>query len=391
MMNGSVDTQFKDSVVAIAERLIGFRSFPGTPNLDIVGWITGYLRDRGVSSELIKSPDGWSANLLACIGPQVEGGVVLSGHTDVVVVDGQAWSSDPFTVRLSDGRLFGRGSADMKGFLAVCLAKVPSMMKAGLSRPIYLAFSYDEEIGCQGVPYLIERMKVLPAISSVIVGEPSEMDLVTAHKGAVGGSICLHGVDAHSSTPHLGVSAIRSASDLVRGLTLLEDELKSSAKASSAFVPGYSTINVSRISGGTADNIIPGRCELSWGLRLMPDDDAGRLITRIEDEVRRIETRMKCEDPRCIIDFTVRAVKPGLREQSGGPALALAKLLSGKDEGIALPYLTEAGFFQEAGFSSIVCGPGSINQAHKPDEYVEISQLMKCGQFIQRLIDHLAS
>ena len=305
---------------------------------------------------------------------------MLSGHTDVVPVDGQPWDTDPFTLTERGGRLYGRGTCDMKSFSACGLALVPEMVAAGLERPIHFALSYDEEVGCQGAPSMIAEMaEHLPAPRAVIVGEPSDMRLVNAHKGISGYETVVTGYEAHSSQTHRGVSAVMTAARLVHFIDQMARECASRPKPESGFVPPYTSIHVGVIKGGTAANIISRECRFVWDLRNMPDEDPQTYLDRFEafcvDEVL---PEMRRVAPTADIVTTDRFQTPRFRAEPGSAADALVRALTGDNDTGVVSYGTEAGQFQEAGFSTIVCGPGSIDQAHQPNEYIEHSQVDLC-------------
>ncbi|MHB2167245.1 acetylornithine deacetylase [Alsobacter sp. R-9] len=374
-------------------RLVAFPTVSSESNLDCVAFIRDYLASHGVESRLVPSPDGRKANLFATVGPMVEGGVVLSGHTDVVPVEGQAWSSDPFTLTERDGRLYGRGTCDMKGFDALMLAAVPVMLKAGLKRPVHLALSYDEEVGCQGAPPMVEEMKqAIPTPSAVIVGEPSGMKAVTGHKGSVSWFTVVRGHTVHSSRIDLGVSAVMTAARLV---TWLDDAMaanRAAADPANGFEPPYTTLHCGMIQGGTATNIVSAECRFVTEVRAIPTEDPWDYRRRFEAFVREtIEPRMQAIAPETGVEIVHRAAVRGLLPEPDGAAEALVRRLTGDNGAMVVSYGTEAGIFQGAGWSSIVCGPGDIAQAHQADEFIEIEQLVAGERFMDRLVRELAA
>ncbi len=380
-----------ERIAAMLEKLVGFATVSSESNLELVGFVADYLEGLGLDPVVLPDPEGTKANIHVTVGPQVAGGVVLSGHTDVVPVEGQAWTSDPYRLVRRDDRLFGRGTADMKGFLAVVLALVPEMQGIGLKRPIHLAFSYDEEISCEGVLPMIDDIgRTRPPVSAVIVGEPTRMALVNAHKGSYGFVTRVTGHEAHSSLIEDGVSAISLAARLI---VTMEDRMRARSRAQdpdSRFDPGYTTGHAGTIKGGTAGNILAGSCEFAWELRTIPGDDADRLVREFEaDGAALLEALGPVAAP-CRIETIRECAVPALMPEPDGRAEALCRRLTGLNRTEAVSYCTEAGQFQTAGLSTIVVGPGSIEQAHKPDEFIEMAELRKCAQFIRRLAAHLA-
>lgn len=374
-------------------KLVGFATVSRDSNLALVEYVSSYLADLGVESRLVPNADNSKANLYATIGPMVEGGVVLSGHTDVVPVVGQPWDSDPFTLTEKNGRLFGRGTADMKSFYAIALAMVPEMLARGLARPIHLALSYDEEIGCLGAPAMIERIaSELPAPLAVVVGEPTDMRIVTAHKSIHSFETVVIGHEAHSSQTHRGVSAVMTAARLIMFLEDMARQNAAGPASQTSFEPPYSTIHVGTVNGGTATNIISRECRFSWDMRCIPEDDpqiyADRFDRYCRDEVL---PAMQAVAREASIVTTPACAVPALGPEPGGAAEALVRLLTGYNGSDAVAYGAEAGQFQQAGFSTVLCGPGSIDQAHQPNEYIEKSQVHACVDFMRRLIDAQAS
>ncbi|HRD29890.1 MAG TPA: acetylornithine deacetylase, partial [Caulobacter sp.] len=286
-----------DDAIAILRTLVGFDTTSRSSNLALIAWVEAYLTAQGVASRRIASADGDKANLLATVGPAVAGGVILSGHTDVVPVDGQPWTSDPFVLTERDGKLFGRGSADMKGFIALALAAVP-LFREGLKRPVHLAFSYDEEVGCFGAPEMIATIaRDLPRPALAIVGEPSLMKAVGGHKGAAFFRVLVSGREAHSSQPHLGVSANMAAVELLATLSALAADLAAKADPASPFEPKGTSLTVGRIDGGTAANILARRCEITFDVRAEPGDDPLVVLAPFVAQVADLDARLKARDP----------------------------------------------------------------------------------------------
>lgn len=379
-------------VADILERLVGFDTTSHKTNIPLILYVEDFLRGHGVASYLVPTEDGQKASLFATIGPEDVPGVALSGHTDVVPVDGQAWDSDPFALTLRDGRYYGRGTADMKGFLACVLAAVPRFKAAKLKMPVHIAFSYDEEVGCTGVrPMIAEMGTTLPLPRVVIVGEPTDMRVVDAHKGPVRWQVDIAGRAAHSSMAHLGVNAITAAGQIVAELARIEAEL-AARTPDRRFEPPYPTLQVTTIEGGTASNIVPVSCRFGFEIRSMPGLDIGA----IEDRLRAyIATAclpgMQAVAPEAGITLTRTNSVPPFGTPAGSEAVALALALAGQNETFAVSYATEAGLFQDAGAPSVVCGPGNIAQAHTANEWIAVSELEKCSQFIDKLADWCAA
>ncbi|PCI87276.1 MAG: acetylornithine deacetylase [Hyphomicrobiales bacterium] len=375
----------------ILAKLIGFDTVSRHSNLELIKYIRSYLSDLGIESRLVHNDEENKANLYATIGPQVAGGVILSGHTDVVPVDGQDWASDPFELTQRGGKYYGRGTCDMKGFVAICLAAVPDMLAANLRRPIHLCFSYDEETGCQGAQKLVpELVKNLPPVEAVIIGEPTSMQVANLHKSYNTLITRIRGVEAHSSKTNLGVSANFAAAKLINFLSDLLDEFKQNPdKSVTSLVPNHNTLNVGILNGGTANNIIPNHCEFLMDLRTLPHDEPDKYIDQFRKFAQTVEKQMKNDNPACQIEIVRDVISPGLQPEKGGNAEKLALNLTSSNHAVAVSYGTEAGLFQRAGYSTIICGPGSIDQAHKPDEFIEIEQIKLGALFIEKLITRM--
>jgi acetylornithine deacetylase len=372
--------------------LVGFDTTSRQGNMPLIEWIEDYLDGWCVSHLRVDYEAGRKTNLYATVGPDRPGGIVLSGHTDVVPVDGQEWMGDPFLLAERDGRLFGRGACDMKGFIAVALAAVPAFATAKLRTPIHLALSCDEEVGCKGVRPLIHYIREnLPRPAAAIVGEPTSMRVVNAHKSAIAFSTEVTGLEAHSSCTHLGINAILVAGELLGELGRLERELHDRGDPSGRFDPPYSTLHVGTISGGTARNIIPRRCTFDWETRLLPGADPEEIPARFADFAGPLRRRMQAVSGSCGIVTERTNLVPGLAPEPQSGAEPLALRLAQANATHAVSYCTEAGLFQSIGIPAVICGPGSIEQAHKPDEFVEISQLAQCEAFMRRLMAHCAA
>lgn len=378
--------------IDILAKLVAFDTTSRRSNLELIQWVEAYLADLGVPSRRVPSADGTKSNLMAMIGPAVEGGVVLSGHTDVVPVDGQPWSSDPWTLTERNGRLYGRGTCDMKGFLALALAAAPDLAKATLRKPVHLAFSYDEEVGCLGAPDMIEVIaREAPRPALVVVGEPTDMVAVRAHKGIASFIVTVTGREAHSSLTHLGVSANMAAIKLMAMLVELSERLEREADPNSPFTPKGATLTIGQVNGGTAVNILARECVFVFDLRTPAGMDPEALLADFFVAAQRMDAEIKTKAPEGGVKVERRSLTPAFAPEEDGVAEAFARKLAG-DNGPSrvVPYAAEAGQFQGAGFSTVICGPGSIDQAHQPDEYVEISQMERGAAFMRRLIEDLS-
>ncbi len=369
------------------ERLIAFDTVSANSNLALIDFVEDYLAGHGVPARRTANAQGTKANLFATLGPEAAGGVVLSGHTDVVPVTGQSWDSDPFQVTEQDGRLYGRGTADMKGFLAAALAHVPAFLDAGLKRPIHLALSYDEEVGCLGVRSLIADVTAnLPQPAMVIIGEPTSMRVINAHKGIYAFRTKITGKEAHGAQPHLGGSAIIAAGELINFLGGLAAERRAAAPADCPFEPPYMSFNVGMIEGGNALNIIPRHCSFVWEFRPLPGDEAEAVIARFtEFAEHKVLPKLREFAPEAAIETESLGTVPPLRPEDDGAAETLVRMLTGANRTGAVSFGTEGGLFQEAGFSAVICGPGSIDQAHQPNEFIELSQIEACADLLGKL------
>lgn len=372
-------------------RLVSFPTISERSNLALIDWAEGYLSAHGARCRRTMNEEGTKANLFATIGPEVAGGVVLSGHSDVVPVEGQSWSSDPFVVTERNGRLYGRGTADMKSFLAIAMALAPEFAARPLRRPIHIAMSYDEEIGCLGVASMIQDiMANLPPPGLVIIGEPTSMRLVTGHKGVNLFRTRVIGRAAHSSQPHRGAGAILAAGRLIDYLWRLGEEQRQ--QRDPRFEPPWTTVQVGLIEGGTAVNILPAECSFFWEYRNLPSQDSSAIRKLFEDYCEReVLPGLREFAPEARIETEAVALVPPLAQEENGAAEALVRRLTGANESAAVSFATEGGLFQRAGLSTVVCGPGSIDQAHQPDEYIELEQIEACIAFMRRLADWACS
>jgi acetylornithine deacetylase len=377
------------SAHAMLAKLVSFDTTSRDGNIPLIEFVEGYLDSWGVPHFRVDYEAGKKTNLFATIGPDIAGGIVLSGHTDVVPVDGQKWASNPFELTERDGRLYGRGTCDMKGFIAVALAMVPRFNAAKLKTPIHLALSCDEEVGCKGVRPLVAHIRDhMKKPRAVIVGEPTSMQVVNAHKGAITFSTEVTGHEAHSSLTDQGVNAIMVAGELLGEISRIRKDLTQRGDPSGRFNPPYSTIHVGVIEGGTAKNIIPRKCSFQWETRLLPLADPAEVPTRFENFAATLEPAMKKISADTGIQNTQTNIVPGLAPEDNSPAEHLALHLANANGTHAVSYCAEAGLFQQIGIPAIICGPGSIEQAHKPDEYIDISEMRKCEVFMQRLLEH---
>lgn len=380
--------------IRILEKLVSFDTVSHRSNLPIIEWIEAYLDQHGVAHERFPDATGQKASLLATIGPTDRPGYILSGHTDVVPVEGQAWSSDPFTLTLRDGRAYGRGAADMKGFLACCLAAVPAMTAASLTTPIHIAFSYDEEIGCVGVqPMLRELAARNFEALGCFVGEPTNHQVIIGHKGKQSLRCDIRGLSCHSSRAPEGVNTVEYGARLVAFIHEIGARLRSKGPRDGLYDIPFTTGQTSVFHGGTAVNIIPNHASFDFEFRVIGADDRFALI----DEVRRyasevLEPEMKAVHPDASITFTILSDAPTLDTAPEAPTTTLAKKLAGRNDHAKVAFGTEAALFASiAGIESVVVGPGSIEQAHKPDEWIELSELAACDAFIAKLIAHCAA
>ena len=373
--------------------LVGFDTTSRNPNLGLIGWVRAYLDGHGVPYRISHDATGQKANLHAVIGPQAPGGVALSGHVDTVPVDGQAWTTDPFVLTRRDGRLQGRGAVDMKGFVASALAAVPDLLAAGLRRPIHLFISYDEEVGCLGARRLVQDLDaggLRPALC--IVGEPSGMQPILAHKGRMAVRVEVRGRGGHSSAPARGVNALHAAAEAVAWVAAEARRLAAEGPFEDGFDPPHSTLHAGLMGGGTILNMIPERAWFETEVRSIPGDSRDAALARLRAHVATvIEPAMHEVDPSTGFTFEMLNDVPDLSLDPGHALADLVKQLTGSNSTGKVSYGTEAGVFQEAGIPSIVCGPGHIAQAHQPDEWIAESELAACDAFIRRLAVRLAA
>ena len=373
-------------------RLVGFDTTSRESNLALIDFVQDYLRGWGISSELVYDRERRKANLYAAIGPAEKSAVILSGHTDVVPVDGQAWDTDPFAVAEKDGCLYGRGTSDMKSFIAVALALVPEFLARDLKTPVHFAFSYDEEVGCIGVRDLIARLKERPIRpSACIVGEPTSMRPVIAHKGKRSIRCKVRGLESHSALAHEGVNAVEAAAEIVAYLKSMARRKRDEGPFDPAFSPPYTTVHTGVIHGGTALNIVPRDCSFAFEFRNIPADDSMVLLAEVK---RYAETRLLPEmhavSTATGIAFEEASAVDGLDMPADHALVQLTQALTGANAVGKVSFCAEAGLFQGAEIPTVICGPGSIDVAHKPNEHIAIDQVQQCESFMRRLMDHLA-
>lgn len=376
----------------ILRSLVAFPTVSRDSNLGLIDWIRNYLADLHVESHLVPNAEGTKSNLFATVGPAAPGGMVLSGHTDVVPIDGQTWASDPFRLTVRGSRLHGRGACDMKGFIAAVLSRLPAWKQAHLQRPVHLMFSYDEEVGCLGVSSMIAvARELLQQPGTVLVGEPTGMRIATRHKGICMAQTKVVGVEAHSSLTHRGESAVMLAGELIAHLAVTARKLAAeSTGAGNEVDPPYTTVSVNRISGGTANNILAGLCEFIWDIRPIPGESADLILTELASRAEARLAHLAAAGRQCHIETTVLADVPALQTESAGVAADIVRAAIGdRKPDIAVPFGSEAGYFQRAGWSTVVCGPGDIDQAHRPDEFIEHGQLLECEALLDRLAKRL--
>jgi acetylornithine deacetylase len=379
--------------IEILGQLVGFDTTSRDSNLPLIDYVRGRLERLGIASELVASEDGHKANLYATLGPRGVGGILISGHTDTVPVDGQDWHGDPFRLHAADGRLYGRGTADMKGFLAVVLALLPEAVGRELRIPVHLAFSYDEEVGCLGVRRLIAALAGRPERPVLgIVGEPTQMRPIVGHKGKRSLRCHVEGRESHSSLVHRGVNAIEAAAELIARLKAIARRKRDMGPFDPDFEPPYTTINTGVIHGGTALNIVPKTCRFEFEFRLLPGENADALLAELEDfAARELLPEMRAVDPAAGIRFEELTRFPGLATAADAEVTQLVVALTGGNAIGKVSFGSEAGLYHEAGIPTVVCGPGSIEQAHKPDEFVTLDQLVLCERFLRRVFDHAAA
>lgn len=377
----------------LLERLIAFATVSRDSNLELIRFIEAWLAGHGVQSELFFNDEGTKANLFATIGPRQSGGVVLSGHTDVVPVDGQAWTVDPFHLSEKDGRLYGRGTADMKGFIASVLATVPTFVRRPLRVPVHLAFSYDEEVGCLGVrPMLAELQKRPYKPALCLIGEPTELKPVLGHKGKLAMRCEVRGAACHSAYAPYGVNAIEYAAKLIGRLGEIGAGLAHPEHHDERFDPPYSTVQTGVIKGGRALNIVPAECEFDFEVRALPNFDAQDVASQLQAYAEeQLLPKMRAVQADTDIKLRPLSAYPGLATSPESEAARLLAILSQSSAFGTVAFGTEGGLFDEAGIPTVVCGPGSMDQGHKPDEFIALAQLQGCDAMLLRLADYLCT
>ena len=375
------------------EKLIGIPTVSRDSNLELITFVSDYLAQFGIESRTVANETGDKANMYATVGPNVEGGIILSGHTDVVPVDGQPWDTDPFTIVEKDGKLFGRGTCDMKSFYAIALAQVPQMLEKGIKKPIHFALSYDEEVGCLGAPAMISEMvSNVPKPSAVIVGEPTDMKVVVRHKGIMTFEAFIRGHEVHSSQQHRGVSAVMTAGRMIEKLYQMQEYNKKTSDPDNGFAPPYTTVHVGQVNGGTAHNITARDawfvCDIRAIAGQMPMDFYEEFKAWVDAEV---VPGMQATNADTGVRLEPGLFVPGLDSGDDEEAVQLAKQITGENGTEIVSYGTEAGQFQMAGYSVVICGPGSIDQAHQANEFITLDQIARSTVFMEKLIDRLAS
>jgi acetylornithine deacetylase len=375
-------------LMTMIERLVAFPTVSRDSNLGLIEWVRDYLTGMGVSSRLTYDSTGKKANLFATVGEGSRAGLVLSGHTDVVPVDGQAWDTDPFTATVAGDKLYGRGTADMKGFIANALLLVPKYLAAKTDAPLHIALSYDEEVGCIGVRSLIKDLTEMGLkTAGCIVGEPTMMQPIIAHKGTHRFRCCITGREAHSSYTTQGVNSIEYAARIIVYIRQMADRLAQLESRDYSFTVPFTTLQTGTIKGGIASNIVPKDCEFNFEARTMPGASADRLYQEIQDFAATLLPEMKRVEPNAVIAFEMLASAPGMSAEESDAIVQLAVGLSRNKPNGAVSYGTEAGLFHQSGIPSVICGPGDIEQAHRPNEFVSLEQLAQCEQFMARLVE----
>jgi len=381
-------TQPSAELMAMIKRLIAFPTVSRDSNLGLIEWTRDYLAGMGVSSRLTYDASGKKANLFATLGGGSRPGLVLSGHTDVVPVDGQAWDTDPFKATVVGDKLFGRGSADMKSYIATALVMAPRFLASNADAPLHIALSYDEEVGCIGVRSLIKDLAEIGLkTAGCIVGEPTLMQPIIAHKGTHRFRCCITGREAHSSYTTQGVNSIEYAARIIVYIRQMADRLAQLETRDYAFTVPFTTMQTGTIKGGLASNIVPKDCEFQFEARTMPGASADRLYQEIQDFAATLLPEMKRVEPNAAIRFESLASAPGMNMKESDDIVKLAAALARNKPNGAVSYGTEGGLFQQAGIPTVICGPGDIEQAHRPNEFVSLDQIAQCEAFMLRLID----
>jgi acetylornithine deacetylase len=378
--------------IRILERLIAFPTVSRDSNLDLIFYVADLLKTSGITSQLIHSADGHKANLFATIGPADRPGIMLSGHTDVVPVDGQNWTLPPFAMTERGGKLYGRGAADMKGFVASAVVACLKASMMPLRTPLHLALSYDEEVGCLGVRDMIEMLSAAPQRPLLcVVGEPTDMQVATGHKGKLAARALCKGREGHSALAPLALNAIHLGCDFVRALRDEQERLAREGARDGDYDIPYTTVHVGKINAGVALNIVPNHCQVDFEIRNVAADDAKGILDRLRDAAARIAADAASIAPEAAIDIEITNTYPGLDTPAASEAVAFVKSLTGANSTMKVAFGTEGGLFSsDLGTPAVVCGPGSMAQGHKPDEFVSIEQLRRCDEMLERLLSRLA-
>lgn len=380
------------STLDLLDRLIAFPTVSRDPNRELIAFVQAFLGQHGIASEIIATPDGRKANLFATIGPTDRPGIMLSGHTDVVPVEGQAWTADPFRLRVADGRAYGRGAADMKGFLAAALAVAARAAARPLETPLHLALSHDEEVGCVGVRSLIERLStasVRPRLC--IIGEPTSLRVATGHKGKLAARATCCGVEGHSALAPKALNAIHLACDFVGLLRTHQDRIAESGARDADYDIPYTTLHAGIIAGGTALNIVPNRCTVDFEIRNIAQDDASEVLTRLLDDAAQLVSERRAAFPAADIAVEVVNDYPGLATPKEAEVVAFVQALVDDASTFKVAFGTEGGLFARLSIPTVICGPGSMDQGHKPDEFIALEQLEACDRMMDRLLHRLAA
>lgn len=379
-----------ETTLDLLSRLVQFPTVSASSNLDLIRFIETYLSDRGFACLIVHDDTGAKAGILARLGPAEPGGIMLSGHTDVVPVTGQPWTRDPFRASRADGRIYGRGTTDMKGFLAAMLAAADRAAGLALQQPLKLAFSWDEEIGCVGIPILLRDLESsIGKPSLCIVGEPTSMRIAAGHKGKVALRATCRGTSGHSAMAPNYLNAIHLAAEFVGRLRALQDELRQHGAREEGYDFPYATVHVGRIDGGTALNIVPDDCAIDLEIRYPSAQSVEAIRADVEAAARAIADRWREAFPSAAIELETLTRYPGLGVAESDPAVALLRRFAPGAELIKVGFGTEAGCFVEAGVPTLVCGPGSMDQGHTPDEFIELSELAACNAMCDRVLRHL--
>ncbi len=381
----------KAETIELIKKLVSFDTTSRNSNLELIEFVRGELDRLGVTSELVYDRERRKANLFATLGPADRGGIVLSGHTDVVPVDGQSWDTDPYAVVEREGRLYGRGTSDMKSFIAVSLAYAPQIIARNLETPVHFSFSYDEEVGCVGVRGLLDELARRPVKpTGCIVGEPTRMEVVRAHKGKLSARCCVHGLECHSGLAHRGVNAVEAAAETVAFLKAMARRFRDQGPYDGEYDPPYTTVHTGVMRGGTALNIVPKECSFEFEFRYLPEQDPQALLAEVRAFTeRRLLPEMQAVSPQAGFEWEELSGIPGLSGDAQTVVVGLAQHLTGSRESGKVSFGTEAGLFEQAGIPAVVCGPGSIAQAHKPNEFIDREQIARCEAFVEALLDRL--